>query len=73
MCFPAAVAQYTPPVLRQTDIKPGPVRVVLCLPGGQACPFKLAAGETAFETRCLVYIHCYQEGGSKVGIYSVAA
>ena len=31
---------------------------------------KPAAGEFAFECGCLVYIRCYQEAGSKVGIYS---
>lgn len=34
---------------------------------------KLAAGEAAFESCCLVYIRCYQEAGSKVGIYNTAA
>lgn len=32
-----------------------------------------AAGEKAFESRCLVCIRCYQEAGSKVGIYNGAA
>lgn len=34
---------------------------------------KLAAREAAFESCCLVYIRCYQEAGSKVGIYNTAA
>lgn len=41
--------------------------------GQSGVSIKLAAGETAFEIWCLVYIHCYQEGGSKAGIYNVVA
>lgn len=33
---------------------------------------KQAAGETAFEIWCRVYAPCYQEAGSKVGIYNMA-
>lgn len=34
---------------------------------------KQAAGEEAFGSWCLVYVRCYQEAGSKVGIYNGAA
>lgn len=37
--------------------------------GQSGVSIKLAA---AFESWCLVYIHCYQEAGSKVGIYNAA-
>lgn len=49
-------------------------QVARVLSAGQSgVSIKLAAGETAFESWCLVYIHCYQEAGSKVGIYNAAA
>lgn len=59
-----------------TDINPGGSccisRRVLST-GRSGASIKLAAREAAFESCCLVYICCYQEAGSKVGIYNTAA
>lgn len=46
---------------------------VFSLLGSQVCPLNTLQAKTAFETWCLVYIHCYQGAGSKVGIYNAAA